>query len=472
MPISRRKLLLSTAMTVGSAALLAACGGGTAAATTAATSAAAVTTSAATSAAATSASAATTTASAAASQPAAAAGQITFLTQTSADGQKVYAAIVSDYQAANSGATVNLVLGGASALEVQQKVLLTVASGTALDVYWTHTFITPGLASLGITQDVTSYMSQGKGFDASDLFPSSVSDFNVLGKQYGLPRETTAMILVYNKDLFTKANVAFPTATWKWSDYLDAAQKLTTGTGADQVWGTGGWPNPPYIYPAEIRVWQEGGDIVDKQRTTYTLDQDPGVTAFNWIKDLIHKYKVHASASTAQGQSYNDLFNTGKIAMLPQINVYSYFTKATFDWDIQHLPHDGDQVTRVASAGHSMAASSKVKDSAWSFLAFLETKASMQKYFDMAGLPVASRSVREAALAKATGKPASIKIGIDALSYARPEPVVGNWIGIHQELSNALAGVYGPEAKDVKTVLTDVAPKINQYIKAQPTASQ
>lgn len=485
-PFSRRRLLrrAGTALAaLGGLPLLAACGGSAAVSTTAGSASAngALTTSAAgaatsgapstTSAAATSTSAAT-SASAAANAPAGA-STITFLTQTSASGQKVYDAITADYLKANAGAKVNVVLGGASALEVQQKMLLLTSANTSPDVYWTHTYITPGLATLGIPQDLTSFLAQDKSFSTADLFPSSVQDFNVLGKQYALPRETTSMILVYNKDLFAKAGVAEPTADWKWSDYVDAAKKLTSGSGATKVWGTAGWPNPPYIYPAEIRAWQEGGDIVNQDRTEYTLDQDPGVKAFQWISDLIHKDQVHAAASSVQGQTSNDLFNSGKVAMLPQINVYSFFDNAKFNWDIQHLPHDGDKITRVASAGHSMTAQSANKDAAWRYLAYLESRDAMDKYFSIGGLPVASRPVREAALANQGSKPPkNIKIGIDALDYARPERVVGNWIGIHQALSNVLAGVYGPENKDVKSVLTGVAPQINELIKAKPTATK
>lgn len=480
--LTRRRLLqqgLGGLAALGGMSLLAACGasGGAASSTGSAASTAAPATSAASSAAATTSAAAssaatTASASAAAKAPAGAASSITFLTQTNANGQKVYDAIAADYQKANPNAKVNVVLGGASALEVQQKLLLTISANTPPDVYWTHTYITPGLASLGIPQDISSYLSQDKTFDINDLFPASVKDFNVAGKQYALPRETTAIILVYNKDLFQKAGVSEPTADWKWSDYLNAAQKITSGSGADKVWGTAGWPMPPYVYPAEVRVWQEGGDIVNQDRTEYTMDQDPGVKGIQWIADLIHKYQVHPM-SAAQGQSATDLFNTGKVGMLPNINVYSYYTTAKFNWDIQHLPHDGQQTTRVASAGHSMTTQSSAKDAAWQFLATLESKDAMQRYFKDAGLPVASSSVRTAALADQGDKPPkNIKIGIDALSYARPDAVVGNWIGIHQELANALAGVYGPEKKDVKTVLTSVAPKINEYIKAKPTANK
>jgi len=393
--------------------------------------------------------------------------------QTDATQASMYQKIVTPFGPANGGAQVNIIQGGAGSTDIQQKLLLLISANTPPDVYWTHTYINAGLASLGIPVDVSPYQAKDKSFDSSDIFPPSLSDFNVQGKQYAFPRETTAIIMVYNKALLAKAGVAEPTASWKWQDYLDACHKLTSGSGPNQVWGTAGWTSSTVIYPANVRVWQHGGDMVDEQRTKYIMDQAEGVAGIQDIADLIHKEKVHASAAALQGTSVADLFTTGRVAMVPTINVYSGFANAKFDWDIQHLPHDGDMVTRVASAGHSMASEAQHQDLAWNLLKILASKEAFQDYYDIDHLPVASKSVREAAVKDQGSKPpAHVQIGIDALSYARPERVVGNWSSIHSTLANALQGVWGPENKNVQTVLTSVAGQINDLIKAKPTATK
>lgn len=461
-PSTRRQVLrrgLAGAASLAGVAILAACGGGAASSSTTTASAAQPSTS----------QSAVTSAAAVATK---AAGTLTLMIQTDANQEKLYTKLGQDYTKANPNVKVNVIEGGAGALDIQQKLLLLVSANTAPDVFWTHTYINAGLASLGIPQDITSYLAKDKAFNTSDIFSASMRDFNILGKQYAFPRETTSYVMMYNKDLFAKDGVAEPTASWTWNDYVATAQKLTKGSGPTKVWGTAGWPNAPYIYPAEIRVWQYDGDIVNKDRTQYTLDQDPGVKGIQDIADLIHKFKVHASPADLQGTNVGNLFNTGRIAMLPYFNVFGGFANAKFAWDIQHLPHDKVQVTRVASAGHSMTTESTQKDAAWGLLTELASKPAYEAYF-ADGLPVASKSVREAAIAnQGTKSPAHIKIGIDALSYAQPEPVIGNWIGVHQTIANALAGVYGPEHKDVKTVLTSVAPQVNQLIKAKPTATK
>ncbi|MET9630388.1 extracellular solute-binding protein [Lentzea sp. NPDC006480] len=43
------------------------------------------------------------------------------------------------------------------------------------------------------------------------------------GKTWALPDRTGPMVLYYNKDLFDKDGVAYPTADWKWPDFHRAA---------------------------------------------------------------------------------------------------------------------------------------------------------------------------------------------------------------------------------------------------------
>lgn len=479
---SRRRLLRYGAGVLGATAgltLLAACGGsGSASATTGsvsattstAGSAAAATTGPATTSAATS---AAPTSQAAASAPPSKGGSLTLMTQTDAKQATMYQKITANFSADNGGAKLTIVQGGAGSTDIQQKLLLLISANTPPDVYWTHTYINSGLASLGIPVDMTPYMSQDKSFDTSDMFAPSIADFNVGGKQYAFPRETTAIIMIYNKTLFAKVGIPEPVATWNWQDYLTACQKLTSGSGPNEVWGTAGWTSSTVLYPAIVRVWEKGGDIVNEARDTYTLDQAGGVAGMQDIADLIHKYQVHASAAAMQGTSVADLFNTGKIAMVPTINTYSAFLNAKFDWDIQALPHDGDMTTRVASAGHSMASEGNSKDLAWNMMKLLASKEAFQDYFDIDALPVASKSVRAAAVAANAGKsPAHIQLGVDALNYARPERVVGNWSSVHSTIAQALQGVWGPENKSVQTVLTSVAPQVTALIKAKPTAAK
>ncbi|HEX5416892.1 MAG TPA: sugar ABC transporter substrate-binding protein [Chloroflexota bacterium] len=398
-------------------------------------------------------------------------GKITFLAQSGQTSEDRYKPVIDIYQKNGKG-QVDVIWGGASSAEIQQKLLTMIAGGTAPDVYWTHTYINGGLSKRNVPLDLNPMIQGDSSFKTADYYTAALQDFANGGKQYALPRETTSTILLYNKAMFDKAGVGLPSADWSWEDLHKAAIALTKGDGATKQYGLAGFQQKGYAYYAFIRVWHEGGDVLNQERTQYTLDQEPGVAAIQWLADLITKDKVHASSVDLGGLGADQVFNTGRIAMMPSISVYSSYQKTDFEWDIQHLPKSaqGKQITRNASAGHSIVAASKAKDAAWSFTSYLASKDVFSAMAKLGLLIPSHKAVAEEIIGQTTGKPKNVKIGLDALGYARPEPVAGDWIGVHQEISTALEGVFGPQPKPVKDSLSAIAGRVNDLIKKEPQA--
>lgn len=408
---------------------------------------------------------------AAANVGSAASGKLVFTSSTLGNMQKMYPPILDKFKATNPNVQIDEVYAAASVPDYQTKLLLMLSGGNAPDIYWVHTYMNGGLFALNIPQDLTSYIKGDASFSLDNYFPSAVKEFVYSGQQTALPRETTSTLLLYNKGIFQKANVDFPTDKWTWDNHDQVAQKLTSGQGPAKTWGSAGWIQVGYMYYSLIRVWQNGGDLVNQDRTRYTLDQDPGFKVYSWIDDLVKK-GIHPSSAQGTAGDPSTLFNTGKVAMIPSFSSFSFFANAKFDWDIQHLPTEsnGTRVTRNASAGHGMTGVSKAKDLAWKLMSFLEGPVAMQDYYN-AGLTVTYKTVAEQALKQQAGKPpAHMQLVFDALGYARPERVVGDYLGIHKTVSTALEGVYGPEQKPVKDTLTGIADQVNKLVQTKPTA--
>src|SRR5690606_18313954 len=80
-------------------------------------------------------------------------------------------------------------------------------------------------------------------------------------------------VLLYRKDLFDRHGIAYPDANWTWTEFLDAAKKLTDpqagtygivlGTGKYESWF---WNN---------YLWAAGGDVM-----AYDPDTDQWRTVF------------------------------------------------------------------------------------------------------------------------------------------------------------------------------------------------
>src|SRR5690606_41005266 len=68
-------------------------------------------------------------------------------------------------------------------------------------------------------------------------------------------------------------------APWTWDEYLAAAKKLTSGEGADKVYGSG-------PYSLEAAVWSNGADWLNADHTEVTVTDPAFTEALQWTADL------------------------------------------------------------------------------------------------------------------------------------------------------------------------------------------
>jgi hypothetical protein len=105
-------------------------------------------------------------------------------------------------------------------------------------------------------------------------------------------------------------------------------------------------------------------------------------------------------------------------------------------------------------------------------LRYIESQAAFE-HLAANGLSVpAHKAVAESpAYLSPDAPPASKQVFLDALNYGRPEPVAGDWIGVHREITTALEGVYGVSAGDPQAALDGIADLVNELIAAEPQAA-
>jgi multiple sugar transport system substrate-binding protein len=194
-------------------------------------------------------------------------------------------------------------------------------------------------------QDFVTYASRGtllplstverKGNYANLFYPRALGAFSLHKKQYGLPETFSDVLLFYNKDLFDKAHVAYPSATWKWSDELKAAQKLTSpGQG---IYGD---YEPIQFFEFYKVLYQAGGRFLNAKGKV-AFDNATGLKAINWLVDKVNKYHVMPSLAQMGGLSDGDMFAAGKIAM-DRTGIWEFptFAKSSIHWDVQLEPGD------------------------------------------------------------------------------------------------------------------------------------
>jgi multiple sugar transport system substrate-binding protein len=312
-------------------------------------------------------------------------------------------------------------------------------------------------AEKGALADLTPLIAADTGFSTTVYNPTALAAFQQDGKQYGLVESFSNVVLFYNKDLFDAAGVAYPTADWTWTQELEAAQKLTNaGAG---VWGDFA---PIQFWEFYKTIAQNGGSILSPDKQTVTIDSPENIETLQWMIDKVSKYKVTPSDVEMAGQSSEDLFKAGKIAML-RTGIWllgDFAANAKFKWDIALEPGKTNKAHHFFANGVAVSANSAHADAAYQWIKFLTSSKAAVDLRIAAGWELPA--VSDAAAVQGyldQPVPESREVVFEALDTAVVPPVIGNWNqltdAVGKELEAAKLGQKTPEQalKDAKTAI-------------------
>lgn len=190
------------------------------------------------------------------------------------------------------------------------KLEASATGGTAPDVFWLNTLHAEVYQEGGILADLTQAAEKSDIGLYENYAEAMTSSYTIDGKLYAIPKDTGTCALWYNKELFDKAGVAYPTDDWTWDDMKQASEKLKDNMG-EGVYAIGA-PVDFEVYSSTI--FAAGGTIMtaDKTASTYTMPETiEGVQC--WI-DLIEK-GYSPSIEDMTDSSAATRFEGGRLAM-------------------------------------------------------------------------------------------------------------------------------------------------------------
>jgi multiple sugar transport system substrate-binding protein len=305
---------------------------------------------------------------AAAAAPSKVSGTITYFTFSAApDHLKDLDNMIKAFQAANPGVTVNVQT--APYADYFTKLQTLVAGGQAPDVFELNYENFVSYASKGTLQDLTTMISADKTFDPAVFYPRAYQAFNLNSKQYGLSESFSDVVLFYNKDLFDKAGVGYPTATWTWDDALGAAKKLTNVQS-----GQWGLFKPIQFFEFYKTAYQFGCDFFNADKTATQINDPKCVDALQFMVDLVNKDHVMPTDAELGGVGDDALFKSGKLAMwVNGIWQFSPMKAAPFKWDIVVEPGKARKGTHFFSNAVVVSKDTKNADAAYAWVKFFTT---------------------------------------------------------------------------------------------------
>lgn len=193
------------------------------------------------------------------------------------------------------------------------------------------------------------------------------------GKYYALPYRSDLWVLYYNKEIFDKAGISYPSNDMTWQEFREKARLVTSGQGNDKIYG------------AYIHTWKSLACNLGVQKGKTLVDGE-----YDFLKDgyelylkMIYEDKSAMSYGKAitSNAHYCTQFEVGKAAMIYMgtWNIRRLISDArvgkhNVDWGIVKSPHwSGIESENTISVITPIAIhnNSNKKEAAWKFVKFM-----------------------------------------------------------------------------------------------------
>ncbi len=363
---------------------------------------------------------------------------------------------------------IKVVLGNESWSAYWDKLQTLFASGDGPDVFLLGSYYIVDFYKKGILENLQPYIEKSKNINLKKFFKPPVELYKFNGDLYALPRDINSIVLYYNKDLFDRAGVKYPTASWTWDDIIKAGKQLTRDYNNDGIIDQYGIliPSSAYVYETGWGnlILQAGGSLLNKEKTKATVNTPAVAKALQFLWDLEYKYKI-APMEKSKASLGDNVFMTGKVAMVYDGSwmIGTYKTIKSFKWDVQLLPKGKRRACIANGVANAMSSKSKHKEAAWKLIEFLSSK---EAQIAVAKSGTAIPVLKDIAYSKyyLDGVPENKKACLEMIKYGHNYPVtsqMNRWLdkAIGTELDLIMLN-----KKSIKEGLADAEKAVNAIL--------
>ncbi len=254
-------------------------------------------------------------------------------------------------------------------------------SNTMPDIFWMHTNQILYYSDFGMLADVTDlYADEDPNYYQNHFSEISIGNAQGSnGRMYGVPKDKDNIFLVYNKEMFDAAGVAYPDENWTWDDLTAASAQIYDKTGK---YGFMAYNDDQMGYWSF--VYQAGGCILTEDKTKAGFDQPgtkKGMEFYVGMQDNDWCPKQAYFAETAPGTAFfsevGSMYVEGNWELM---NKCVNFPNMDGKWDIAPMPKCPDPVSGDGRATisnglcYSTAAHGKTRDIALDVIKFFGTE--------------------------------------------------------------------------------------------------
>ena len=354
---------------------------------------------------------------------------------------KAIGSLVKQFNASQSNVQVTAQFQGNNDYALQ-KVLTAVAGGKYPDIAYLYGSNAAQIARSPKVARLTDWVNGG-GLPWNDFWPGERAAATVNGQIVGVPALVDNLALVYNKKLFDRAHLPYPTPNWTWDDFRNAARTLTDPSRKQFGWAYVADGSEDTVWRYEAMLWQAGGDILTPDNREAAFNSPAGLKALTLLHDMA---TVDHSVYLDNGNgNYLGLFDAGKIGMLwtgpwDLADIRDH----KVDYGVQTLPGDQNHQTISGPDNWVVFDNGKARvEGAKQFLAWLMDPKQLMSWGMATGdLPVRASVAKLPEYAQFVARYPGVGTFTDNLANAqKARPTIANYAKISEAIGQSVVSV-------------------------------
>jgi multiple sugar transport system substrate-binding protein len=272
-----------------------------------------------------------------------------------------------------------------------EKLLTAVAAGEEPDISCIEVGDGLGYIMRGMVLNLQPYFNRDKinmdDYHTSLLnqegrYPDEKGDIYIMSPMFHF------MVMPYNRDMFDKGGVGYPSLDWTWADLEDAARRLTKDTDGDGK--PDEWGFQFGLYHVATRMYQAGSSLLAPNRAKSNLNTPEGYKVMESVVRLF-PYTPGPDAAVMAMKLPSTL--TGKVA----IGEYHIWTtsqdawaETSVNWDFGYYTPRMEKGSTRVTMGHPetfiVFNTTKNKEEVWRLVKYYIGEEAQTKYISQTGL--------------------------------------------------------------------------------------
>ena len=226
----------------------------------------------------------------------------------------------------------------------------------------------------GFSADLTELAAGMSG--GSEEYLEMIENLKIDDRLYMLPYRKSTWAVYYNKAVFDRAGMEYPTGDWTWTDYTETARALTEGAGTDKVYGSMSYETSSMWWRTPVRT--EG---IENSMTPQALEKLK--EAARWNYQMAYEWGVQPAfkeLTDVSSYDYVARFLSGNTGMfycgdwsMEMIDRQMEEKGISFDYDVAPLPGppEGERYMPVTPAVLQVSSRSEHPEEAFLLAQFL-----------------------------------------------------------------------------------------------------